>query len=63
MVQSMSRVKRCIDSEPMKGYWGILKSEIYSLKKNLLSKKNLPKQSNNTLISTIQTVISKGSIA
>lgn len=33
MVQSMSRVGRCIDNGPMEGYWGILKSEMYYLKK------------------------------
>lgn len=31
--QSMSRVGRCIDNGPMEGYWGILKSEMYYLKK------------------------------
>ncbi|MGN0499214.1 MAG: IS3 family transposase [Acutalibacteraceae bacterium] len=36
----MSRVGRCIDNEPMEGYWGILKSEMYYLKKSL-RKKNL----------------------
>jgi putative transposase len=33
MTQSMSRVGRCIDNGPMEGYWGILKSERYYLKK------------------------------
>jgi putative transposase len=33
MTQSMSRVGRCIDNGPMEGYWGILKSEKYYLKK------------------------------
>ena len=33
MRQSMSRVGRCIDNGPMEGYWGILKSEMYYLKK------------------------------
>ena len=33
MQQSMSRVGRCIDNGPMEGYWGILKSEMYYLKK------------------------------
>ena len=32
-VQSMSRVCRCIDNGPMEGFWGILKSEMYYLKK------------------------------
>jgi len=31
MVQSMSRVSRCIDNGPMEGFWGILKSEMYYL--------------------------------
>lgn len=29
MVQSMSRVGRCIDNGPMEGFWGILKCEMY----------------------------------
>lgn len=33
MIQSMSRVSRCIDNGPMEGYWGILKSEMYYLHK------------------------------
>lgn len=33
MVQSMSRIGRCIDNGPMEGFWGILKSEMYYLKK------------------------------
>lgn len=33
MVQSMSRVARCIDNGPMEGFWGILKSEMYYLHK------------------------------
>lgn len=33
MTQSMSRVGRCIDNGPMEGFWGILKSEMYYLKK------------------------------
>ena len=33
MRQSMSRVGRCIDNGPMEGFWGILKSEMYYLKK------------------------------
>ncbi len=33
MRQSMSRVGRCIDNGPMEGYWGIIKSEMYYLKK------------------------------
>ena len=32
-MQSMSRVSRCIDNGPMEGFWGILKSEMYYLKK------------------------------
>jgi transposase InsO family protein len=31
MVQSMSRVGRCIDNGPMEGFWGILKCEMYHL--------------------------------
>lgn len=33
MRQSMSRVGRCIDNGPMEGYWGMLKSEMYYLRK------------------------------
>ena len=33
MVQSMSRVGRCIDNGPIEGFWGILKSEMYYLQK------------------------------
>lgn len=33
MRQSMSRVGKCIDNGPMEGFWGILKSEMYYLKK------------------------------
>ena len=33
MRQSMSRVGRCIDNGPMEGFWGILQSEIYYLRK------------------------------
>ena len=33
MIQSMSRVGRCIDNGPMEGWWGILKSEMYYLHK------------------------------
>lgn len=29
MVQSMSRVSRCIDNGPTEGFWGIIKSEMY----------------------------------
>lgn len=31
MLQSMSRVGRCIDNGPMEGFWGILKCEMYYL--------------------------------
>ena len=31
--QSMSRVSRCIDNGPMEGFWGIIKSEMFYLKK------------------------------
>ena len=33
MKQSMSRVAKCIDNGPMEGFWGILKSEMYYLRK------------------------------
>lgn len=33
IIQSMSRVGRCIDNGPMEGFWGILKSEMYHLQK------------------------------
>lgn len=33
MIQSMSRVGRCIDNGPMEAFWGMLKSEMYYLKK------------------------------
>ncbi|SCZ82129.1 IS3 family transposase [Acidaminobacter hydrogenoformans] len=33
MVQSMSRVSRCIDNGPMEAFWGMLKSEMYYLRK------------------------------
>ncbi len=33
MRQSMSRVGHCIDNGPMEGFWGILKSEMYYLRK------------------------------
>jgi len=29
----MSRVSRCLDNGPMEGFWGIIKSEMYYLKK------------------------------
>lgn len=29
MIQSMSRVGKCIDNGPMEGFWGILKSEMF----------------------------------
>lgn len=32
MVQSMSRVSRCIDNGPMEAFWGMLKSEMYYVK-------------------------------
>lgn len=31
MTHSMSRVGRCIDTDPMEGFWGILKCEMYYL--------------------------------
>ncbi|MGI6357785.1 MAG: IS3 family transposase [Bacillota bacterium] len=33
MIQSMSRVSRCIDNGPMEGFWGKLKAERYNLRK------------------------------
>ena len=33
MQQSMSRAGHCIDNGPMEGFWGILKSEMYYLRK------------------------------
>ena len=33
MKQSMSRVSRCIDNGPMEAFWGMMKSEMYYLKK------------------------------
>ncbi len=32
-IQSMSRVSRCIDNGPMEGFWGIIKSEMYYLRR------------------------------
>ena len=33
MTQSMSRVGHCIDNGPTEGFWGIVKAEMYNLKK------------------------------
>ena len=33
MIQSMSRVARCIDNGPMEGFWGVMKREMYYTKK------------------------------
>lgn len=33
MIHSMSRVSRCIDNGPMESFWGMLKSEMYYLRK------------------------------
>src|SRR5574344_281664 len=33
MRQSMTRVGHCIDNGPMEGFWGMLKSEMYYLRK------------------------------
>lgn len=33
ITQSMSRVGRCIDNGPTEGFWGIIKSEMYYLKR------------------------------
>ena len=45
MRQSMSRVGRCIDNGPMEGFWGIIKSEMYYLRK-FTSKSDLIKSIN-----------------
>ncbi|CAC6830245.1 insertion element protein [Staphylococcus aureus] len=29
MIQSMSRISKCIDNGPMEGVWGTIKSEIF----------------------------------
>jgi len=29
LIQSMSRVSKCIDSGPIEGFWGIIKAEMY----------------------------------
>lgn len=42
MIQSMSRVGRCIDNGPTEGFWGIIKSEMYYLNK-FYDKKTLKK--------------------
>jgi len=33
MTQSMSRVSKCIDNGPMEAFWGMMKSEMYYLRK------------------------------
>ena len=33
MIQSMSRVGRCIDNGPTEGFWGIVKAEMYSFRR------------------------------
>ena len=33
MTQSMSRVGHCIDNGPVEGFWGIVKAEMYNLRK------------------------------
>ncbi len=33
MTQSMSRVAKCIDNDPMEGFWGIIKRERYYSKR------------------------------
>ena len=33
MIQSMSRVSRCIDNGPIEAFWGMLKSEMYYVRK------------------------------
>ena len=32
-IQSMSRISRCIDNGPMEGFWGIIKTEMYYLRR------------------------------
>ncbi|SDI42309.1 IS3 family transposase, partial [Dolosicoccus paucivorans] len=32
IIQSMSRVGKCIDNGPMENFWGIIKEEMYHLK-------------------------------
>lgn len=32
MIQSMSRVSRCIDNGPMEAFWGMMKSEMYYIR-------------------------------
>lgn len=39
MVQSMSRVARCIDNGPMEGFFGIMKREMYYTKKYQIKEK------------------------
>ena len=53
MRQSMFRVGRCMDHGPMEGYRGLLKSEMYDLKKSI-QKMNLHKQLKTTYTFTIQ---------
>jgi transposase InsO family protein len=33
MARSISRISRCIDNGPMEAFWGMLKSEMYYLRK------------------------------
>ena len=33
MIQSMSRVGKCIDNGPMEAFWGTIKSEMYYINK------------------------------
>lgn len=40
MLQSMSRVARCIDNGPMEGFWGLMKREMYYTK-NYSTKEDL----------------------
>lgn len=42
IIQSMSRIGKCIDNAPMEGFWRILKSEIYN-GKHYKTKANLYK--------------------
>ncbi len=37
MIQSMSRVSKCIDNDPMEGVWGTIKSEVFREEFNSVS--------------------------
>lgn len=50
MIQSMSRVGRCIDNGPMESFWGLLKSEIFKGKKYVFEDFNHAKKEINEYI-------------